>query len=85
MNSILSPAASMNENDHLRVIAELDVLAEQVAGTIQRFEATGFTSVMKDDYVALHALQNSIAEMRLQHSEAIDVAAMPYGLSAECH
>ena len=75
----------MEEDDHHRVITELDVLAEQVAATMQRFEATGFTSVMKDDYLALHTLQNNIAEMRLQHSEAIDAPAMPCDRPAARH
>jgi len=61
----------MEQIDHQRVIAELDTLAEQVAGTMQRFEASGFTSVMKDDYVALHALQHRILEMRLEHMRAV--------------
>ena len=78
-------AEHMEEDDHRRVIAELDVLAEQVAGAIQRFEATGSTSVMKDDYVALHTLQNNIAEMRLQHSEAIDAAEIPCDLPPARH
>lgn len=66
----------MNENDRLHVIAELDTLAQQVAGTILRFEATGFTAVMKDDYLELHALQERIVEMRLQYSQPSDGPAI---------
>lgn len=46
----------MDADDHRRVIAQLDELGDEVAGTIQKFEATGVTSIMKDDYVALHVL-----------------------------
>lgn len=54
-------------------MAELDVLKQQVAGTIRKFEATGMAAVMKDDYVALHALEKSITEMHLAHAREIDV------------
>lgn len=64
----------MNDNEREHVLAELDALHEDVAGTMQRFEAAGFTAVMKDDYVELHALQQRIAEMRLQYSRGQDAA-----------
>lgn len=61
----------MNQNDHRYVITELDVLALQVADTIRRFESAGMTAIMKDDYVALHALEHRIMEMRRVHTDAI--------------
>lgn len=61
----------MDENDHRYVIAELDVLGRQVADTIRRFESAGMTASMKDDYVALHALEHRIMEMRRVHTDAI--------------
>ena len=75
----------MKQNDHRRVIAELDALAKQVTGTIQRFEATGFTAVMKEDYVELHKLECRILEMRLVHTQAIDATAMCCDISLERH
>lgn len=72
----------MERIDYQRIIAELDTLAEQVAGTMQRFEATGFTSVMKDDYVVLHVLQHRILEMRLEHTQAMGRVGTDIELSA---
>lgn len=68
----------MNDNDRQHVLAELDALYEDVVGTMQRFEATGFTAVMKEDYLELHALQQRIVEMRLQYTRregAADIKA----------
>lgn len=65
----------MNANDHRLVMAELDALRQQVASTIQKFEATGFAAILKDDYVALHELEHRIIEMRLTHAHAIDERA----------
>ena len=62
----------MDENDHRLVIAELDALKQQIASTIQKFEATGFAAVLKDDYVALHDLEHRITEMHLAHARAIE-------------
>lgn len=62
----------MNENDHRLVMTELDALKQQVANTIQKFEATGFAAVLKDDYVALHDLEHRITEMHLAHARAIE-------------
>lgn len=62
----------MDENDHRLVMVELDVLRQQVAGTIQKFEATGFAAILKDDYVALHELEHRITEMHLAHARAIE-------------
>lgn len=56
---------------HRRVIAELNELAAQVAATIQKFEAAGMTSFMKDDYVALHRLEARIMAMRDEHIRAL--------------
>lgn len=67
----------MNAKDHHRVIAALDQLGEQVIATIQKFEATGMTSIMKDDYVALHVLEARINEMRLEHAQAAQ--SSPHG------
>lgn len=75
----------MNENDRLRVIAELDTLAQQVAATILRFEATGFTAVMKDDYLELHALQHRVAQMRLQYCRAENVTGLDTATAAVRH
>jgi len=65
-------AAAMDANDHRYVIAELDALGQQVACMVRRFEAAGVAAIMKDDYVALHALEHRIMEMRLAHVRAID-------------
>lgn len=62
----------MNENDHRLVMVELDALKQQVASTIQKFEDTGFAAVLKDDYVALHDLEQRITEMHLAHARAIE-------------
>ena len=62
----------MDENEHRLVMAELDALKQQVASTIQKFEATGFAAVLKDDYVALHDLEHRITEMCLVHARAIE-------------
>ncbi|NLC35392.1 MAG: hypothetical protein GX772_02910 [Alcaligenaceae bacterium] len=62
----------MNANDHRLVMAELDALRQQVASTIQKFEATGFAAALKDDYVALHDLEHHITEMHLAHGRAIE-------------
>ena len=75
----------MEQDDHLRVIAELDVLSSQIAELMQRFEATGFNVAMKDDYVELHTLQNRIMEMRLLHSRAIDSPPIEIAITAERH
>ncbi|ATH99128.1 hypothetical protein [Alcaligenes faecalis] len=61
----------MNENDHRLVMTELDTLKQQVASTIQKFEATGFAAILKDDYVALHNLEHRITEMHLAYTHAI--------------
>lgn len=53
-------------------MVELDALRQQVTSTIQRFEATGFAAILKDDYVALHDLEHRIMEMHLAHARAID-------------
>lgn len=58
----------MDANDHRNLMAELDALKQQVAGTIRRFEAAGVTAIMKDDYVALHVLEHRIMGMRLAHA-----------------
>ena len=52
----------MDAKDHHRVIAALDELGEQVTATIQKFEVTGMTSNMKDDYVSLHVLEARISQ-----------------------
>lgn len=62
----------MDENNHRLVMAELDALRQQVTSTIQRFEATGFDAILKDDYVALHDLGHRITDMYLAHARAID-------------
>jgi len=62
----------MDANDHHHVMAELDALRQQVASTIRKFETAGLAAIMKDDYVALHALEHRIMEMRLAHARAID-------------
>lgn len=62
----------MNADERRHVIAQLDVLSKEVAGTIQRFEAAGVTSIMKDDYVALHVLEHRIMQMRLEQVQAIE-------------
>lgn len=49
------------------LISQLDVLDKEVACTIKKFEDTGMTSMMKDDYVALHGLAHRIMEMRLKY------------------
>lgn len=67
----------MEQSDHLRVIAELDALSDQITALMQRFESTGFTAVMKDDYVELHALQNRLIEQRSHHSSAVSAASLP--------
>lgn len=58
----------MNEDDHRLVMAELDALRQQVASAIQKFEATGFTVILKDDYVALHELEHRITEMQIAYA-----------------
>lgn len=62
----------MDANDHRHVMEDLDALKQQVASTIQRFEVAGVTTIMKDDYVALHVLEHRIMEMRLTHERAIE-------------
>lgn len=62
----------MDTDDLRLVMAELDALQQQVASTIRRFEAAGVTAIMKDDYVALHALEHRIMEMRLTHERALE-------------
>lgn len=64
------PSASPADG-HRHVIAELDELSTQVAATIRRFETTGMTSFMKDDYVALHELEARIVAMRDKHVQAL--------------
>lgn len=58
---------TMSVNDSRRVVVELELLGHQVADMIRRFEAAGMTTIMKDDYVALHALEHRILEMRREH------------------
>lgn len=60
----------MEADDHRYVIEQLDVLGEEVACTIQKFETAGVTGIMKNDYVALHVLAHRIMEMRLEHVQA---------------
>lgn len=62
----------MDADDRRYIMAELDALRQQVAGTIQRFEDAGVTALMKDDYVALHVLEHRIMEMHRAHARAMD-------------
>lgn len=62
----------MDANDHRDVMAELDTLRQQVISTIRQFETAGLTTLMKDDYVALHVLEHRIMEMHLAHARAIE-------------
>lgn len=57
----------MDAAAHQIIISQLDELAEQVAATIVQFERTGMTSLMKDDYVALHELEHRILTMRHEY------------------
>jgi len=61
----------MDAAAHQIIISQLDELAEQVAATIVQFERTGMTSLMKDDYVALHELEHRILSMRREHVMAV--------------
>lgn len=67
----------MDDADHLLVMAELDVLKQQVTSIIQKFEATGFAAILKDDYVALHNLEHRITQMHLAHARAIGKSQAP--------
>ena len=51
------------------LISQLDVLDKEVACTIKKFEDAGVTSILKNDYVALHELAHRIMEMRLKYVE----------------
>lgn len=62
----------MDENDHRLVMSELDALKQLVASAIQKFEATGFAAILKDDYVALHDLEHRITEIYLEHARAVE-------------
>lgn len=61
----------MDAAAHGLIISQLDDLADEVASTIVRFEQTGMTSLMKDDYVALHELEHRILTMRHEYVLAV--------------
>ncbi|WP_163559549.1 hypothetical protein [Halomonas sp. NO4] len=46
----------MTENDHQRVIDELQAVIDETSHTIERFEATGMDEAMPADFQQLHAL-----------------------------
>lgn len=56
---------------HSRTLRFASYSSTQVAATIRRFETTGMTSFMKDDYVALHELEARIVAMRDKHVQAL--------------
>jgi len=62
----------MDVDDHRYIMAELEALRQQVAGTIRRFEDAGVTALMKDDYVALHTLEHRIMDMHDAHARAVE-------------
>ncbi len=62
--------------DRQRLLAELDAMLEQVNTLMARFEATGFTIAMRDDYVALHRLQARMFDEREQHRRALVAAGV---------
>lgn len=70
----------MNATDHRRIISELDELQRQVVGTIQQFERAGVTSLMKDDYVALHVMEHRVMEMRREHLCALEALSGKTGM-----
>ena len=63
--------AAPSAADWQRVVDAFDRLLADIATLLQRFEAHGLQARLKDDYLALHALQARTLEQRQQQLEAL--------------
>lgn len=57
----------MREEDCLHIIGELDALLADIQNLLNQFEASGCTVTLKEDYIALHALQGRTLMERQRH------------------
>ncbi len=61
----------MSPDDHQRVINELQTLIDETQSTIDRFEASGMSENIPEDYDKLLSILDSAIKQQREHTQAM--------------